>query len=246
MKILIVDDEPLARSRLRALLQDMREHEVLGEAGNGREAIERCAALEPDVVLLDIRMPGMDGLEAARHIAGAPLPPAVIFTTAYDDHALAAFESRAVDYLLKPVRAARLAAALANARRHTRAQLDVLQRTAAEEGGEVRTHICARVRNSLKLVATDTVFYFLAEHKYVTVRHSEGELLIEEALKDLAEEFAAAFTRVHRNALVADRYIGGLEKTAEGRQVITFRGIEDRIEVSRRHLAQVRRKLRTP
>lgn len=246
MKILIVDDEPLARSRLRALLQDMREHEVLGEAGNGREAIERCAALEPDVVLLDIRMPGMDGLEAARHIAGAPLPPAVIFTTAYDDHALAAFESRAVDYLLKPVRAARLAAALANARRHTRAQLDVLQRTAADEGGEVRTHICARVRNSLKLVATDTVFYFLAEHKYVTVRHSEGELLIEEALKDLAEEFASAFTRVHRNALVADRCIGGLEKTAEGRQVITFRGIEDRIEVSRRHLAQVRRKLRMP
>ncbi len=173
----------------------MREHEVVGEAANGREAIEGCAELEPDVVLLDIRMPGMDGLEAARHIAGAAVPPAVIFTTAYDDHALAAFESRAVDYLLKPVRASRLAGALAGAQRHTRAQLQVLRDTAADEGRETRTHICARVRDSLKLVATDSVYYFLAEHKYVTVRHTDGELLIEEALKDLAEEFAAAYPR---------------------------------------------------
>ena len=244
MKILIVDDEPLARSRLRALVQDLQEHEVVGEAENGRAAVERCAELEPDVVLLDIRMPGMDGLEAARHLAQAQIPPAVIFTTAYDDHALAAFETRAVDYLLKPVRTARLADALTNARRHTRAQLDVLQETSASHGNETRTHICARVRDSLQLVETANIYYFLAEHKYVTVRHSGGELLIEEALKDLAEEFAGAFTRVHRNALVADCYIAGLLKSGEGRQVITFRDIEDRIEVSRRHLPLVRKKLR--
>jgi two-component system response regulator AlgR len=244
MRILIVDDEPLARSRLRSLVEDLQEHEVVGEAENGRGAVERCAELEPDVVLLDIRMPGMDGLEAARHIAGAQVPPAVIFTTAYDDHALAAFETRAVDYLLKPVRAARLSDALAGARRHTRAQLNVLQETAVAHGNDVRTHICARVRDSLKLVATENIYYFLAEHKYVTVRHSDGELLVEEALKDLAEEFRDRFTRVHRNALVANHYIAGLHKTSESRQVIAFRDIDDRIEVSRRHLPQVRKKLR--
>jgi len=244
MKILIVDDEPLARSRLRSLVEDSGKHEVVGEAENGRGAVERCAELEPDVVLLDIRMPGMDGLEAARHIAQVPVPPAVIFTTAYDDHALAAFESRAVDYLLKPVRAARLYDALVDAQRHTRAQLDVLQQTAVAHGNETRTHICARVRDSLKLVAIEDIYFFLAEHKYVTVRHREGELLIEEALKDLATEFDTGFTRVHRNALVADNYIAGLHKTTEGRQVIAFRDIDDRIEVSRRHLPLVRKKLR--
>ena len=244
MKILIVDDEPLARSRLRALVEDLQEHDVIGEAGNGLEAIEHCAMLEPDVVLLDIRMPGMDGLEAARHLAQAAVPPAVIFTTAYDDHALAAFESKAVDYLLKPVRASRLADALTGAQRHTRAQLDVLKNTSTDEGSETRTHICARVRDALKLVPVDDVYYFLAEHKYVTVRHSNGELLIEEALKDLATEFDSRFTRVHRNALVADRYIAGLEKTTDGKQAITFAGIDDRVEVSRRHLPLVRKKLR--
>lgn len=244
MRILIVDDEPLARSRLRALVEELQEHEVVGEAENGRRAVERCAELEPDVVLLDIRMPGMDGLEAARHIAEAQLPPAVIFTTAYDDHALAAFETRAVDYLLKPVRASRLADALTGTQRHTRAQLDVLQETAVAHGNDTRTHICARVRDNLKLVAIENIYYFLAEHKYVTVRHREGELLIEEALKDLATEFTVGFTRVHRNALVADSYIAGLHKTTEGRQVIAFRDIDDRIEVSRRHQPQVRKKLR--
>lgn len=244
MKILIVDDEPLARSRLRSLVEDSGKHEVVGEAENGRSAVERCAELEPDVVLLDIRMPGMDGLEAARHIAQAQVPPAVIFTTAYDDHALAAFEARAVDYLLKPVRAARLYDALVDAQRHTRAQLDVLQETSDAHGNQNRTHICARVRDSLKLVAIEDVYYFLAEHKYVTVRHREGELLIEEALKDLVAEFDTGFTRVHRNALVADGFIAGLHRTTEGRQVIAFRDIDDRIEVSRRHLPLVRKKLR--
>lgn len=244
MKILIVDDEPLARSRLSALLEEIGGNEVVGEAGNGQQAIAMSVSLEPDVVLLDIRMPGMDGLEAARHMAVAETPPAVIFTTAYDEHALSAFETRAVDYLLKPVRQARLEEALNGACRHTRALLNTLHREVGAPENNTRTHICAKVRDNLQLIAIPDIYYFLAEHKYTTVRHTQGETLIEEALKSLDAEFGELFTRIHRNALVATAWISGLQKTPDGRQAIAFRDIDDRLEVSRRHLPGVRKHLR--
>jgi len=239
MRVLIVDDEAPARARLARLLAELGDCEVAGEASDGAEAVRSAHESGADVVLLDVRMPGMDGLEAARHLAGADPPPAVIFTTAFGDHALEAFESHAVDYLLKPVRADRLAAALASARRSTRAQL-------ASVGGEgaPRAQICARLGGEMQLVPIADVLYFLAEHKYVTVRHLHGEVLIEEPLKALEQEFGDRVLRIHRNALVARQWVGGLRRVSGGRQCVWFNEIDDTLEVSRRHLPNVRRRLR--
>ena len=241
MKVLVVDDEALARERLISMLAADPAIEITGEAATGRAAIEQVAAERPDVVLMDIRMPEMDGLEAARHLAGLSEPPAVIFTTAYGDHALEAFEACAADYLLKPIRSERLMAALANACRLNRAQ-------AATLGGlpesRQRSHLCVPLRGSLQLVPVADIRYFQADNKYVTVRTGEGEFLIEEALRGLEEEFGDAFIRIHRNALVARRYLSGLERDAEGRLCAVLRGVDERLEVSRRQQSEVRRLLK--
>ncbi len=245
MKIVIVDDEALARRRLRALVDGIGGHTVLGEAADGREAILRTHELAPDVVLLDIRMPGMDGLEAARHVAALDHPPAVIFTTAYGDHALEAFEAHAVDYLLKPIRRERLAAALEKTRRLTRAQLDTLRANGGGGVGTVaRTHLCARVRGDLVLVAVEDIRYLQAGYKYVTVREGVREVLIEESLTGLEREFGERFLRVHRNALVARAYLAGLERGPDGRVYARVCGVDTRLEVSRRHLPRLRRLVR--
>ena len=238
MKILIVDDEKPARDRLARMVSELPQHELVGQAVNGLEALGMTQAMEPDIVLLDIRMPGMDGIEAARHLAKLDQPPAVIFTTAFSDHALEAFETHAVDYLLKPVKQDRLQAAMDAAVRPTRAQAaksgDLLS------GLEPRQHICARVRGSLVLVPIEDIYYFHAEQKYVTVRHTEGEVLIEDALKNLEDEFGDRFYRIHRNALVGLTWIAGMQSNDDGHRV-TFRDIDDTLEVSRRHLPGVRK-----
>lgn len=240
MKVLVVDDELPARIRLRRLVESLSDHELVGEAADGAEAVRMADETGADVVLLDVRMPGMDGIEAARHLGSADPPPAIIFTTAYSDHALEAFETHAVDYLLKPVRADRLAAALASARRRTRAQLAAL----ATGPGAPRAQLCARLGGELQLVAVSDVYYFLAEHKYITVRHGGGEILLEESLRALEEEFGDRFLRIHRSALVAPARVGGLRRSPEGRPVVWFHDIDDGLEVSRRHLSSVRRRLR--
>jgi two-component system response regulator AlgR len=241
VKILIVDDEKPARDRLARMVREINTHELVGEAVNGLEALGLAQSLEPDIVLLDIRMPGMDGIEAARHIAKLDEPPAVIFTTAFSDHALEAFETHAVDYLLKPVKLERLQAALDATIRPTRAQAsrsgDVLSEL------EPRQHICARVRGSLVLVPIEKIYYFHAEQKYVTVRHDEGEVLIEDPLKVLEAEFGDRFYRIHRNALVSLSRLAGMQSENDGHQV-TFRDIDDALEVSRRHLPGVRKIIR--
>ncbi|MCU0756565.1 MAG: LytTR family DNA-binding domain-containing protein [Xanthomonadales bacterium] len=239
MRVLIVDDEPLARARLRALLADSDAVEVVGEAGDGRTALEAVSQLRPGVVLLDIRMPGMDGLEVARHLHGWSDAPAVVFVTAYGDQALAAFEASAVDYLLKPVREERLAVALERARR-----LLGPRQAPPVEAGKVRSHLCARLRGSLKLVPVEDVLYLLADAKYVEVHYPGGSVLIEDSLVSLEQEFGERFIRIHRNCLVAAGAIAGLEKRGDGETVVTLRGTEMALEVSRRNLPNVRRWLR--
>lgn len=238
MKILLVDDEALARARMRQLLEGLGDCAVCAEAASGEAALQAVNRQQPDVLLLDIRMPGMDGLEVARHLQALDEPPAIIFTTAYNDYALQAFETHAVDYLLKPVRSERLAEALAHARRLTRAQAVALQD--ADQLAAVREHICANVRGSLQLIAVEEIRYFLADQKYVTVCSAGDSVLIEDSLKSLEQEFGERFVRIHRNALVAPRYLAGLERDADGRSLVILQGVTERLEVSRRHLAAVR------
>ena len=243
MNVLIVDDEPLARQRLVGLLQNINGYEVCGEAGNGTDAVQRAQELKPDIILLDIRMPGMDGLEAASHLNNMSKPPAVIFTTAYSDHALEAFETHAVDYLLKPIKQDRLEEALQAAKRLTRPQLQELR--SPEDENKIRSHICVKIRGTLELIPVEDIRYFMADHKYVTLRTIDHEHLIEESLKSLEAEFNQLFTRIHRNALIADQYMIGLEKNNDGHCVVLIQDIDDKLEISRRHLPHVRKKIKT-
>lgn len=241
MKILIVDDEPLARQRLRALLHALGGHDVVGEAATGADAVAACQQLNPDLVLLDIRMPGGDGLQAAVGINQMAEPPAIVFVTAYGDHALAAFEAEAVDYLLKPVRRERLQEALQKARRLNRAQLKALQQQDADAS---RQHLLCRRRGDLELIPIDEVRFLQADQKYVTVNHLGGEDLIEDSLRQLEEEFGDRFFRIHRNALVAYRYLAGLERNSDGSYQVRIRDCDILLDVSRRHAAAVRELVR--
>lgn len=240
--LLIADDEPLARARLRALLAEIDAGDIVGEAATGLEALQSVLALRPDVVLLDVRMPGMDGIELAQHLARLPKPPAIVFTTAYGEHALAAFEAHAIDYLVKPVRSERLQVALSRARLLTAGQLREFTQHRAE--APARTHFSALAKGGLRLVPVADVRYLQADQGYVTVRHAQGELLVEDSLRALEEEFGNAFLRVHRNTLVARAHVTGLERDALGNSAIVLRDIEERLPVSRRLVAEVRRRLR--
>jgi len=238
LRVLVVDDEPLARERLSHLVEELPEVDLAGVAASGEEALLLAGRLKPEVVLLDIRMPGMDGLETAHHLARMPEPPAVIFTTAFDQHALAAFDAQAAGYLLKPVRPEKLREALERARRPTRAQLARI----AEGTGGPRTRIAVRARDELRLIPVEDILCFVAEQKYTTLRHSGGEELIEESLKSLEEEFAGRFVRVHRNSLAAIAHVEGIERGADGQQVVRLRG-GGTLPVSRRLATDVARTL---
>jgi two-component system, LytTR family, response regulator AlgR len=237
-RVLIVDDEGPARLRLRQLLADLGSYEVVGEAGQGAEALELCASLKPDVVLLDIRMPGMDGLQVAGHLAGWPERPAVIFTTAYDEYAMQAFDAQAIGYLLKPVRRERLQQSLAQAARVGRAQLSRLQ------GAGPRTHICVQRSRGLQLIPAADIYCFQADQKYVTAFHAGGEALLDEPIKDLEQEFSDRFLRIHRNALVAVAWVDRLERLDDGSWQAILKAPFRPLPVSRRHVAEVKRRLR--
>lgn len=243
MRVLIVDDEPLARERLRRMVAEVPGTEVVGEAADGRAALEACSRLHPEVVLLDIRMPGMDGMEAARHLARLPEGPAVVFVTAYGDYALQAFEAQAVDYLLKPVRAERLAQALEKARRLSAPQLEAV--AAADPEPQGRSHLSSTLHGNLTLIPVGDIIYLRAEQKYVVVRHARGEALIEDSLTALEAEYGPRFVRIHRNALVARSALEGLEKESNGAARVRLKDCAERLEISRRHLPELRRLLRS-
>jgi len=240
MRVLVTDDEALARARAQSLLQEIGGTEVIGEAANGKECLLLSDRLKPDVVLLDIRMPGIDGLEAAIHLARYDKPPAVIFTTAYGDHALAAFEANAVDYLLKPIRKDRLVQALHKARTPNRAQISALRTDGAGTAAAARTHVCVRHRDAVELVPVVDIIYFRADQKYVTLHRRAGEALLEESLTSLAQEFAASFVRIHRNTLISSAFFQGIEKGRDGRYHALLRHTEDRPEISRRHVRELK------
>ena len=240
LKILLVDDEPLARSRLRELLADIAQQvptEVVAEAGNGLIALEILREKVVAVVLADIRMPGMDGIELASHLGRLPNPPAVIFTTAYDNYAVQAFDLNAVDYLLKPVRAQRLLAALQKVpAQHPDPVL--LAGLGQQMRGGGRTHLSCHERGRLLLVPVSEVLYFKADLKYVTARTIEREYLLDEALTHLETEFAERFIRLHRAVLVAKTALAGFEKgqsdDADAYGWALLRGVPEKLPVSRR------------
>ena len=239
--VLIVDDEPPARERLERLVADIAGWTVIGSCATGADALKIVNAHAPAVVLMDIRMPGMTGIEAARHLSALEQPPAVVFTTAYDQYALEAFESQAVGYLLKPVRRERLAHALEHAARLTAPQLRGL--SASPQSLAARQHVAVRVRDELKLIPLKDVRYFRADQKYVTVRHAQGEDLLDESLRQLEEEFQADFVRAHRSVLVAIAHVEALERAEDGGYVLKLRGEAEPLVVSRRQLPELRRRL---
>jgi two-component system, LytTR family, response regulator AlgR len=238
IRAILVDDEILARERLADLLRDLAEDftvEVVAQAGDGLAAIETAAAHPADVVLLDIQMPGMNGLEAARHIAALPNPPAIIFVTAFDEHALQAFELRAVDYLLKPVRLARLREALARIKPLTPEDAAVL--------APRRTHFSLLERGRIWRVPVAEVLYLRAELRYVTARTRDREYLLDESLVKLEEEFGGAFLRIHRNCLVARDHLQGFQRLVDegdGHWLALLKDWPERLPVSRRQMHVVR------
>ncbi len=242
MKILIVDDEQLARERLTQLIGDIEaEHELL-EAENGAEALKLYDREQIDLFLLDIRMPVMDGLETAKHLSQLDTPPAIIFTTAYQDHALEAFEAQAIDYLLKPIRLERLQQAITKASVIQQGHIAAVQ--AKEKQQTTRTHLSAKSKGGLKILAVNEILYFKAEQKYVSAIWPEGELILDEPLKVLETEFADKFIRIHRNTLVAVQYISSLEKDGNGNTRVLLKDHEDALQVSRRHVSQLKKCLK--
>lgn len=237
LSVLIVDDEPLARSRLQQLVSEVPGFRVAGTASEGAEALRLCQSLQPQVVLLDIRMPGVDGLQVASQLAGWEAGPAVIFTTAFDEYAVRAFEAQAVGYLLKPVRRERLRQTLEHATRVSSAQLRQLP------GHTPRQHLCLQRPRGLQILPVGEVRFFQADQKYVTAHFAGGEALLDEPLKDLEAEFGEAFIRIHRNALVAVAWLDTLERNDLGIWQVQLRGAFPPLPVSRRHLSDVKRRL---
>ncbi|MFH2134212.1 MAG: LytTR family DNA-binding domain-containing protein [Pseudomonadota bacterium] len=242
LTVFIVDDEPLARSRLKDLLVDCSaqiELQVVGEAGNGQEALEKLNETPAEVVLMDIRMPQMDGLELALHLNKLEHPPIIIFTTAYDAYAIKAFELRAIDYLLKPIRLGRLFEAISRARDAVPIRTEVLR----ELIPEARTHLSAHERGRVMLIPIEDVIFLRAEMKYITVRTAEHEYLIEESLTALEKEYASRFVRIHRSCLVAKSAIAGFEKGGEEGEsgwLVRLQGLEERLPISRRQWSSVK------
>ena len=234
LKILLIDDEKPARNRLRRMLVDLPSTEIVGEAANGQQALELITSTGANLLLLDISMPGMDGMTLARNIRDQDVVPAIIFCTAWSDQAVQAFECEAVDYLVKPVRAERLGVALEKARRYI----------AMQDTGSNGPFIRATLGGNVSLLPVSDVICIQAEDKYTTVVHKDGQSVIDQSLVDLENEYADIMVRVHRSTLVVKKCIRGLEKAPDGRHFLKMEGCEDRPQVSRRNLPAIRKLIR--
>ncbi|GGY84171.1 LytR/AlgR family response regulator transcription factor [Marinobacter zhanjiangensis] len=239
-RVLIADDEPLARERLGRMVSGLGGYEVAGEAANGDQVLAAVARDMPDVVLLDIRMPGTDGLEVAEQLTAHPNPPAIIFCTAYDEYAIRAFDVQAVAYLLKPVRREALTEALGRAERLNRVQLQALQAQPTEDGH----HLSVSSARGTELVDMTRVRYCEADQKYVTLHHDNRETLTDLSLKALESRFPEQLLRIHRNTLVGTHFIRSLERLEDGSCQLRLADIDEALPVSRRHVAHVRQWLR--
>ncbi|HEX5382423.1 LytR/AlgR family response regulator transcription factor [Acinetobacter tibetensis] len=242
MDILICDDEPLAVERLSRLVTQMG-HQVIATAAYGQQAIEMVQFYQPDVVLLDIQMPEMDGLTCAQYLRQLEPSPAIVFCTAYDQHALDAFKSHAEGYLLKPIMQQELQQVLDQLTKLTQAQMSNLKQKEDMDNQAQRHQIAAKTYRGVELVPVENIYYFLADQKYVTVRHKNGSVLIDETLKDLELEFGERFIRIHRNALVSVHYLEGLEVINSGQYQVRCRELDERLSVSRRHLPNLRERI---
>ncbi|EOR04380.1 MULTISPECIES: LytR/AlgR family response regulator transcription factor [Acinetobacter] len=242
MDILICDDEPLAVERLSRLVTQMG-HQVIATAAYGQQAIEMVQFYQPDVVLLDIQMPEMDGLTCAQYLRQLEPSPAIVFCTAYDQHALDAFKSHAEGYLLKPIMQQELQQVLDQLTKLTQAQMSNLKQKEDMDNQTQRHQIAAKTYRGVELVPVENIYYFLADQKYVTVRHKNGSVLIDETLKDLELEFGERFIRIHRNALVSVDYLEGLEVINSGQYQVRCRELDERLSVSRRHLPNLRERI---
>ena len=233
LNILIVDDEQPARDRLRRLLGNLPKCEVVGEAATSNEALECIKELSPDVLLLDISMPGMDGMSLARVLQEGGASPAIIFCTAYQDQALNAFEVEAVDYVVKPVRIERLETAIERARRYL----------GRDQGGGEEHYVRSTVGGKVVLTPIHRVICLVSEDKYTTVTHEKGTTVIDESLTELEQTYPGLFFRVHRNALVSRKHLRGLERSREGHAYVLLSGTDRKPEVSRRNISALRKLL---
>ncbi len=243
LRVLIVDDESPARRRLRELLDDCTgalSLAVVGEAASGREAMDILHTVTADLVLSDIHMPEMDGLELARHLLKLPQPPVVIFTTAFNEHALQAFDVNAIDYLMKPVRVQRLLGALQKVPRLKPVSVAKLD----ELPGNARRFLSVTERSRVVLVPVEEIVYLKAELKYITIRTAQREYLLEESLTRLEDEFGPRFVRVHRNCLVARDFVRGFERCVgdegDAHWEVVLKGVPETLPVSRRQQFVVR------
>ena len=243
MKILIADDEPLARQRLKRLVEENNPHHVIhADASNGLEALNQCIELQPDLVLLDIRMPIMDGLQTANEISKAKLNTRIVFVTAYNKYALEAFEKNALDYLLKPVKPTRLAQAIEKAAQFNN-QPQAIEH-ATRSLSQPRQQLCAHTHKGLTVLNIQDILFFKADNKYVSATTTSHSVLLEDSLKALEKEFTPLFFRIHRNALVNTKAIQSIHKTSSGQFELKLKGCDELLTISRRHQAELNRFLR--
>lgn len=242
MDIVICDDEALARERLVRMATQLG-HRVIAQASNGKQAIAAVEKFRPEVILLDIRMPEMNGLDCAVWLSQLETPPAIVFCTAFDQYAIDAFKTHAIAYLLKPIPFDDLQHALHKATRLNQAQLHALPIHNNAGNTSTRQNIVARTHRGVELIPVEDIYYFYADQKYVTVRHKNGEVLIDETLKELENEFSADFIRIHRNALISLKHLEGLEMLTNGQYQARCREIDEKLLISRRHLPHIKEKI---